>query len=244
MLLQLSELKPDPQSVTPLYIQLANKLAEAAHGGLWRVEEPLPSERVLSEALGISRVTARKAIGILCERGLLLRKRGSGTYVAPKPDQPLTRMSNFSEELRQRGFAPGSKWLSRETGVAATEEILALALSPHTIVSRFRRLRTAGNMVVAIEDSSIPVQYIPDPQAVGNTLYGYLGARNFLPVRAVQHIRAINAAAEHALLVNIKAGEAMLYITRVGYLENGVPIELTRSFCRSDYYDFVTELHR
>ena len=241
---QLSQFKPDENSVTPLYLQLANKLANGINGGAWQPDEALPSERMLSEALGLSRVTARKAIDILCERGMLTRKRGSGTYITPRLEQPLSRLTNFSEELRQRGFTPGSKWLSRETGIANPEEILALGLSPNTVVARLRRLRSADNVIMAIENSTIPALYLPNPKLLGDTLYGYLEAHNALPMRALQHIRAVNATAEQAALANIKPGTAMMHITRVGYLENGMPIELTHSYCRSDYYDFVAELRR
>ncbi len=244
MLIQLSDFKPDTQSVTPLYLQLANKLSEGIHSGLWQPDEALPSERMLSDTLDISRVTARKAIDILCERGMLTRKRGSGTYITPKLEQPLSRLTNFSEELRQRGFNPGSQWLSRETGIASAEEILALGLSPNTVVSRLKRLRTADNVVMAIESSTIPAQYLPDPKVINDSLYGYLDAHGLLPTRALQHIRAVNATAEQARLANIKQGAAMLYITRVGYLDSGAAIELTHSYCRSDYYDFVAELRR
>jgi GntR family transcriptional regulator len=244
MSLQLDEFKPDTESVTPLYLQLANKLSDGIHSGFWQPDEALPSERMLSDMLSISRVTARKAIDILCERGMLTRKRGSGTYITPKLEQPLSRLTNFSEELRQRGFTPGSQWLSRETGVAAADEILALGLSPNTPVSRLKRLRTADNVVMAIESSTIPAQYLPNPKAVSDSLYGYLEAHNLMPVRALQHIRAVNATPEQARLANIKQGAAMLYITRVSYLESGATIELSHSYCRSDYYDFVAELRR
>jgi GntR family transcriptional regulator len=244
MPLQLDEFKPDTESVTPLYLQLANKLSEGIHSGFWQPDEALPSERMLSDMLNISRVTARKAIDILCDRGMLTRKRGSGTYITPKLEQPLSRLTNFSEELRQRGFTPGSQWLSRETGVAAPDEILALGLSPNTPVARLKRLRTADNVVMAIESTTIPAQYLPNPKTVTDSLYGYLEAHNLVPVRALQHIRAVNATAEQARLANIKQGAAMLYITRVGYLENGAAVELTHSYCRSDYYDFVAELRR
>jgi GntR family transcriptional regulator len=60
-------------------------------------------------------------------------------------------------------------------------------------------------------------------------------------MRALQHIRAVNANAEQARLANIQPGVAMLHITRVSYLENGAAVELTHSYCRSDYYEFVAE---
>lgn len=241
---RLKAFRPDSASATPLYLQLANKLAHGIRSGAWQADEALPSERMLSEALNISRVTARKAIDMLCERGLLTRRQGSGTYIAPRLEQPLSRLSSFSEELRQRGYVPGSQWLSRETGVAAPEEILALGLSPNSVVSRLKRLRTADNVVMAIESSTIPALYLPHPKLVTDSLYGYLEGRNAAPTRALQHIRAVNATAEQARLAGVRQGAAMLFITRVGYLAGGTAIELTHSYCRSEYYDFVVELFR
>ncbi|HWW06110.1 GntR family transcriptional regulator [Collimonas sp.] len=244
MLAQIEKLKPDAASDTPLYLQLVNRLSEQINSGVWQPDEALPSERILADSLEISRVTARKAIDVLCERGMLIRKRGSGTYITPKLEQPLSRLTNFSEELRQRGFRPGSQWLSRETGIAVAEEILALGLSPNTVVSRLKRLRTADDVVMAIETTTIPAHYLPDPKAVTDSLYVHLETLGVAPVRALQHIRAINASADQAKLADIKTGAAMLHITRVGYLENGTAIELSHSYCRSDYYDFVAELRR
>ena len=244
MMSSLAAFKPEPDSDTPLYLQLANMLSDGIAGGEWRANQALPSERVLSDMVAVSRVTARKAIDMLCERGMLTRKRGSGTYITPKLEQPLSRLTSFSEELRQRGFTAGSRWLQRDIGTAAPLELLSLGLAPHMPVARLRRLRTADEVVMAIETTTIPLQYMPDPQQVNDSLYGYLEARGAIPMRALQHIRAVNASAEQARLAQIKEGEAMLHITRVSYLDNGAAVELTHSYCRSDYYEFVAESRR
>lgn len=55
-------LRLDGTLATPLYRQLANELEAAIRGGEWRAGEALPSERNLAEALGVSRITARKAL--------------------------------------------------------------------------------------------------------------------------------------------------------------------------------------
>jgi len=61
-------LKPDEAQSTPLYLQFARKLADAINAGWWQADEALPSERTFSDELGISRVTARKALDVLLER--------------------------------------------------------------------------------------------------------------------------------------------------------------------------------
>ncbi len=108
------DLRPDPENDTPLYLQLARKLGAAIHENRWNAGEALPSERVLSEALGVSRITSRKAIALLVEQGLIRRTQGAGSLITPRYEDPLSRLSSFSEMLRRRGFTPSSKWLSRE----------------------------------------------------------------------------------------------------------------------------------
>ncbi len=98
------EFRVDARAASPLYMQLAQKLAQAIRNDDYQPNEALPSERVLSESLSLSRVTARKAIDQLVEQGLVVRRRGSGNYIAPRLEQPLSRLTSFSEELHQRGF--------------------------------------------------------------------------------------------------------------------------------------------
>ncbi|WP_197047110.1 GntR family transcriptional regulator [Paucibacter sp. KBW04] len=238
------QFKPDPQAASPLYMQLAQKLAQAIREGLFLADEALPSERVLSEQLEISRVTARKAIDRLVEQGMIVRKRGSGNYIAPKLEQPLSRLTSFSEELQQRGFRPSSRWLTRSFTPAAPDEQLSLGLSTGGRVARLERLRLADTVVMAYEVSVLPEAVLPDPAAVEASLYEHLQTLGGAPVRALQHIRAINADAKLAGLLEVPVGQAVLFITRVGYLESGHAVELTHSYCRSDYYDFVAEMRR
>ncbi|MBD9630559.1 MULTISPECIES: GntR family transcriptional regulator [Pseudomonadaceae] len=241
---RLQALRPDETLSTPLYLQLARSLETAIHAGHWRAEEALPSERHLSEYLGLSRVTARKALEVLLEQGLVHRIQGSGTFITPRLEQPLSRLSSFSEMLRLKGFTPSSTWLEREISLPTHEEVLRLGLSPTEKVVRMKRLRKADGVVMAIEQSSLPARLLGDPATVGDSLYAHLDAIGRPVVRALQHVQAVNASAEEAALVGIRPGTAMLLMTRIGYLEDNTAIELTDTYCRNDYYDFVAELRR
>jgi GntR family transcriptional regulator len=239
-----SPFKLDLDDNSPLYMQLARKLTQDVRDGRYRAEQALPSERTLSEQLDVSRVTARKAIDQLVDQGLVVRKRGSGNYIAPKIEQPLSNLSSFSEQLQERGYKPGSQWLRREVVLADADQQLSLALSANTRVARLERLRLADEVVMAYEVSVIPATVLPRPEGVANSLYEHLGKTGHMPVRALQHIRAMNAAPTLANQLGVPEGQAVLFITRVGYLESGQPVELTHSYCRSDHYDFVAEMRR
>ncbi len=240
----LPEFVYDAENASPLYLQLARHLSGAVRGGRYQVHEALPSERTLSDSLGVSRVTARKAIDQLVEQGLIVRKRGSGNYIAPHIELPLSRLSSFSEELSRRGYIPSSRWLLRGIVTAAPDEQLSLGLSPSATVARLERLRLADDVVVAYEVSVLPQVVLPNPEEVESSLYEYLARSNQSPARALQHIKALNAPSKLAEQLDITVGQAVLFITRVGYLESGQAVELTHSYCRSDYYDFVAEMRR
>ena len=111
-------------------------------------------------------------------------------------------------------------------------------------MARLERLRLADGTVMAYEISVLPEPVLPDPAQVEGSLYEHLGTLGKAPARALQHIRALNATDRHAELLGVPAGQALLFITRVGYLDNGLPVELTQSYCRSDLYGFVSEMRR
>ena len=77
----------DAGSPLPLYHQLAEQLFEQIRGGTYPPGSKIPSEHELAERHGIGRPTVRQATDALIQRGVLVRKRGSGTYVRSVPAQ-------------------------------------------------------------------------------------------------------------------------------------------------------------
>lgn len=238
------EFHADVSDNSPLYMQIARKLSDDVRNGRYQVDQALPSERTLSELLNVSRVTARKAIDQLVDQGLVVRRRGSGNYIAPRIEQPLSNLTSFSEQLQQRGYTPKSRWLKRAIVTASADEQMSLALSPSSKVARLERLRMADDVVMAYEVSVLPQHIVPKPETIGDSLYAFLESTGKAPARALQHIRAMNAPAELAQQLEVPEGQAVLFITRIAYLDSGEAVELTHSYCRSDHYDFVAEMRR
>ena len=227
---------------SPLYLQLARTLEADIRAGRYRVDQALPSERVLAESLQVSRITARKAIGVLVARGLVLARQGSGNYIAPVLEQPVLRLCSFTEELQRRGYTPRSEWLLRSTGPVRLAERQPLGLPAGARVARLHRVRLADGVRMALEYSVLPAALVPRPQKLEGSLYAYLAAAGCAPVRATQHLRALGASPEMALHLGIAEGSALLWASRVASDASGRVVELTQSYCRSDYYDFVAEM--
>ena len=95
---------------------------------------------------------------------------------------------------------------------------------------------------MAIELAVIPQRFLPDPDAVGASLYAALEARGHHPVRALQRLHATALTATEAKLLDLREGSPALFIERISFLGDGRIVEFTRSHYRGDSYDFVAEL--
>lgn len=237
-----ADLALDAANPTPLYLQLAEGLRALINDGAIKVGEALPSEREISATTQISRVTVRKAIDRLLREGMLSRRRGSGTYVAPRIEQPASVLAGFSSDMLSRGASPGSIWLERSLGMPSPEEAMTLALAPNTPVIRIQRVRTADGEPMAIERAVVAASLLPPLDQIGDSLYAALDRSGARPVRGLQRLQASLATSREAELLSIPVGAAILRIERRTFLASGAPVEFTRSAYRGDRYDFVTEV--
>jgi GntR family transcriptional regulator len=229
----------------PLYIKLRQSLAEAILNGTLAHGQALPPERDLAEFANVSRVTVRKAVDDLVKDGLLSRRHGSGTFVmkpVSKLQQPLSRLTSFTEDMARRGYTTRSEWLERGLFHPSPDEMMKLGLGVGLMVARLGRLRIADGLPLAIERASLASDILPDPKSVETSLYAELHRTDHRPVRAVQRISACNVAKEDAALLAVPVGSAGLAIERVSYLASGRAVEFTRSLYRGDAYDFVAEM--
>lgn len=239
-------LTPDANRTGALYTQVARSLSQAIHEGMLADGDFILPQRELAEALGVSRVTVRKAIESLVNEGLLVQRQGSGTMVTSGGKQSIHKnlavLNSFTEDMLSRGMQPSSAWVSRATVQASPKEAMALNLSPGSLVSRFIRVRFASDTPMAYEVASIPANIIGNAESVEDSLYAQLDKSNARPVRALQTMTAKNADNAVAEYLKIVSGDAVLYIERQGFSADNVPVEYTRSWYRGDIYDFVTEL--
>ncbi len=229
----------------PRYKLLQQRIEEGIEAELLLPNAPLPPEREIASLTGLSRVTVRKAMRALVEKGAVVQLQGSGSYIAdapPRVEQSLSRLTSFTEDMALRGMDTSSIWLERGLFLASPEETEILALAAGASVARLARLRLTGERPLAIERASLPPELLPNPTLVTRSLYEVLGQDGNRPERAVQKISAVNLNEEDAELLSVSPGIAGLRIERISYLPDGRVAELTRSIYRGDAYDFVAEL--
>ena len=232
----------DARGNLPLYLQLQRALQNAIANQVLSPDDALPAERDLAAEFKVSRITVRKALDGLVSGGLLIRRQGSGNFVAARIDKNFALLTSFSEDMRARGRTPRSTWLKRALGTVTPEEALALRLSPGTPVYRLHRLRFADNTPMALEYATVVASALPAIDAVGESLYAALELYEQRPVRALQRLRAVLLTGEQAKLLKAKEHAAGLLVERLGSLRDGHAVEFSQSYYRGDVYDFIAEL--
>jgi GntR family transcriptional regulator len=230
----------------PLFESIGAVLKREIVAGRFAQSDLLPGERELSQMLEVSRTTLRRAIAGLIEDGLLVHRHGAGTFVRRSPphvEQPLSRLTSFTEDMRLRGLVASSKDIERGVFLPTPEESMMLDIALSETVFRLSRLRLADGVPMAIERAAVPMRFLGgDADRVGDSLYAALEGSGFRPVRGVQRLRAVVVGPAEAAALEIAEGQPALDIHRVAYVSDGRRVEFTRSTYRSDTYDFVAEL--
>jgi len=199
--------------------------------------DAIPSERILCDQFGVSRMTVRQAVDALVVEGLLAREQGRGTFVAPTKVDLEVRLASFGEEMQRRGMEPASKVLSAEV-VAATPDIAdALDILPGERVFSLHRVRLADGEPMAIEQSWLPCQLVPGffDGPLPDSIYGELRRRGLEPDWGEDVVSAAEVDTGDAELLSVPTGRAVLRVTRRTFAGETACV-YSRSTYRADRY--------
>ena len=225
-----------------LYRRIADAIAAEIESGHYKPGDRLPTERELAEEFNVSRITVRKALNDLQREGLLIRRRGAGTFVALREERSFSGLPSFSEDMLAGGRTTHSVWIDRDTDMVTADESMQLGLAPGARVHRLKRLRYADDMPVAIEMSTIPAYCLLGDLADNETLYTAMQKAGNPVLRALQRLRAVALEMPEADTLGVETGTPGLYVERRGFLGDGRTGELTCAWYRGDMSDLVAEV--
>lgn len=232
----------DQTSSKPLYEQIREYILQNIQSGIYGPDQRIPSERALSEKLGVNRLTVQKAINELVQSGRLYVRIGKGTYVSRgKVDQQLETLTSFTEEMTRRGQRPSSRVVQCGQAQASVEEARMLQTVPGVPLVFLIRLRLADHLPMAIEHSRLLAARCPgileQHDFSRESLYVVLQSVYGIHLtHAEQSIDARKATPEEAQLLKIEPGDPILQIIRVTYSDGGQPVEYVRSsYCGARY---------
>ncbi|MEV0384892.1 GntR family transcriptional regulator [Nonomuraea sp. NPDC050643] len=233
-------------AAVPLYYQLRERLRVVI--GECEPNTPIPAEKDLMVFAGVSRATARRAIGDLVQEGLLVARQGSGTYTAPLgvASELGSRPAGFTETMVRLGRRPTTQVLEARTQPCGADVALALGLETGAEIVFLERLRLLDGEPCMIESAHLPTELVPGllQEDLTGSLYGLLRLKYGLsPASGRETIGAVNADYRLAGLLHVPMAAALLATARSTVTEGGLPLEYTIRHARGDLAVFSVELN-
>jgi len=248
--------QPNPDLPTPLYYQVASALREQILSGRLPPGELVPPEVQLATQLGVSRQTVREAIGLLVRNGLLVRRRGKGTFVAlPRIEQDLARFYSFSAAMRSQGLREETHlvgWDQVPVGIPLIREIaMRLGVNdPDVHVLSLCRLRFVEGSPFLLETIYFPpaiAQAIlrhgePAPDLVTLPVYEILQrCAGLVMTRAHETLYPTVLDEAEARHLQVESGMPAFRIQRIAYA-GAQPVEWRESLVRGDRAAYTINL--
>ena len=237
----------------PASRRIADELRRSIESGELAPGAQLPSERQLAATYRTARNTAREAIRLLADSGLVIAEQGRGAFV--RRNAPLIRLGNnrYSPKYRDSGMSPfllecakqgktGRFDVLRIERIQPSEDVAARLGVPAGSESVLRR----ENVFYADADPVHHVTtYIPwtiadrtgllDPD-VGHPygIHGILEVRGHTMSRLREEVSARMPTADEAALLHLASGVPVLGVLHTSIDQDGQPYELTRFVMRTD----------
>jgi len=233
--------KINPRSPVPLYYQLADILLEKIRRGDYPPGTRIPSEHSLAAAYGIGRPTARQATERLVRKGILVRRRGAGTFV--NTEQQEVDLFSFG----------GTAASFREKGIPFTTEILQTirlkkirgkADNPFSGKTAYflSRLSRAKEVPVLVEDIYLDASLFAGIDAFDlsrRSLSQIVDEAYYLrPLGGKQNFRIGTVSGKMAQALKVSADIPVLMVERFLHFADAENALYSELICRTDQFVF------
>ncbi|MBO0471213.1 GntR family transcriptional regulator [Enterococcus sp. DIV0242_7C1] len=226
----------------PKYEEIADTIRERIKNNVYKADTLLPNQTDLVKEFGVSRMTVKKAIGILVMEGLLYSQRGSGTKVLnrsfwDKDTSPANEYGGLSKQMDERHKDLKSQVILFEVEFPTQEVQERLAISEEQPVYKIIRLRILENEPFILEHTYMPCDLVPGltTDILKKSIYTYVKEELSLNFAgAYRNIQASKSDEYDQNYLNCKIDDPVLEVQQVVYLKNGRPIEFS---CSRNRYD-------
>ncbi len=236
------------KSVIPYYYQLKEILKALIEENILSQGEQIPSENELCQRYEVSRTVVRQAINEMVYEGLLIRKKGKGTYVAkPKISGSLMQSLNgFYKDMVVKDLKTNSEVLDFSIVDAPRKIADRLQLEPGSKTFKIDRLRFVNDEPIVYVITYIPYDLCPNlinEDLANQSLYEVMDKKfNLRIYKSRRSIEAVGATEKNALLLGIETGAPLFLLKSISYLQDGMPVEYYEAKHRGDRIGFEVDI--
>src|SRR3954469_11238406 len=144
----------------PAYPKIQGSIRQRIDAGDLKPGDSVASERELARLHSVSLMTARHALAGLEQEGVVERRSGAGTFVAP-PRIHFNKLMSYTEQMASRGLSAASKVITSKE-IEGEDEIAARLMIPATSkLIKVERLRHTSDEPFALETCYLPAEKFP-----------------------------------------------------------------------------------
>jgi GntR family transcriptional regulator len=242
----------DPASDRAVYKQIADHLRDAIGQGRLAPGDQLPSEAQLMAHYGVARMTARNALRLLQDEGLITAEHGRGVYVRTRP--PVRRLASdrFAQRYRKEGKAAFTIEAEQAGAEPRVDQIKVSHEQPPADVAE--RLRLGEDLAVVRSRRYLldgrpvetAVSYIPadlaegtpigDPNPGPGGIYARLEEQGHILERFTEEVSARMPTPQEARALNLPPGVPVFRLVRTAYDTDGRAVEVCDTIMAADAY--------
>lgn len=223
------------------YQTIVTDMVEKIASGRYRPNDRLPTTEELCDQYQVSKITVKKAMDELELRGLVARRRGSGTFVkgvvpigedAPAGWSVSSQMTGFKNEMLGTGHVPSTRVVDFSVEHPDAPVAEALGLDTDEFVYRVCRVRLSDGVPQVIEHTWMPLGVIPNLRMshLEDSIYNYIEHDLRIKIASAHRtVEAVGVSEEEAPLLEVEPGTPCLQVEQVGFLDDGMPFEYSIS---------------
>jgi GntR family transcriptional regulator len=242
----------DPTADRPLSLQLADLLRSEILSGARQPGSQLPTESEFQSSYGVSRTTVRTALRELIGQGLVVSRKGFGSYV--RDQQPIRRVSAgrkagshkpvFDERIEAQGHIPSRRILQVGRVTVPSEIANQLNLPPGDEAVIRQRLHLVDDVPASIATSYYPLWLARDtalekPDAIPEGPDALIEDLGHVFGACTEVFRARMPLAEEARLLRLDPGVPVIRIVRTDYDDHGTPLQVADDLYSGDRHEIV-----
>ncbi len=232
------------------YRDIANDLRQQIDSGALPPGSKVPGENDLTSRYGVAQLTARHALEVLKNEGLIVAKRGSGTFV--REFKPIRRVS--PDRLRATSWGSGRPIWNTDVGTRPrTEGVTVEVEMPPAPIAEVLELDAGARVVIrrrryVVDDKPVQLatSYYPETLVIGSAIaeintgeggaYARLKELGYEPTRFREELRIRMPRDTERTALDLAQGTPVALIVRTAYTADGQPVEVNEMVLDSAAY--------
>lgn len=229
------------------YEMIANDIRNKIINNTYPVNSQLPLEKEIIQEYGVSRITVKKAYDILVNEGLVIKRRGNGTFVK-NIDEDTALL--FAKSRQFQGFSTNHAKSKIETYVSffqvelPSEDVQKkLKINQNDWVYHFIRTRYKDDKPVVIEYTFMPMALIPGitKEILEHSIYQYIEEELKMKIQSAHRIITAYAPNEEQKeLLKLEEMIPVVNVEEITFLDTGKPFSYTQNVHNSEIFNYVS----